>query len=561
LSPGRYDIAPSGAAGKTVDIVSSDTLPFLNVKEFGARGDGVTDDTAAIQTAINTAQSAGGGTVYFPAGQYLITSALTITAQYVHLRGANDHLWTPGGTTIIVGNGVAEQAIYVTGSHNSITGISFKPQSGQLTVWTINLHKCESINLSHIYSTGLGGITALEVSRSEWRDVVMQGWNGLAGFSLTKCSIIYLTNCNSAPAKEGTPEEWTYGYFFSGCETIIEFGCEANNKPYYALYLYETNDSKWYDFELNGAVHRQLYLYNSTDNQINNVYCLGQSVQPPVGIHAYKCSVLQIQGGWVGKSSETQLLIESCNSVHVDATACFTTTGTQKGIVITDDGATSWSNIIVDGARIKGSEGLGTGIEVTGTAAGNAVLMLADNTINGNANAESVGIRITGTFTGKAISVVGGIIYKVVTGVSCAEVKMEGEPLLLGGVNIAKNVTKPASTLPTAVWVRGCVGIEPVPNGQAGNYVLNIYDGGRTIEMNSAEEKTIEVPTNATVPFPIGTTITVFQEGTGKVVIKAAAGVTLWFPPAKELKTLEQYATVTLRKRDENVWAATGELA
>lgn len=61
---------------------------FRNVKDYGAKGDGVTDDTAAIQLAINTGDSTGtrdsgsfGSTgqpavVYFPAGTYLIKSTI-----------------------------------------------------------------------------------------------------------------------------------------------------------------------------------------------------------------------------------------------------------------------------------------------------------------------------------------------------------------------------------------------------------------------------------------------------------------------------------------------------
>lgn len=48
----------------------------VNVKEFGAKGDGLTDDTAAIQAAINALASAG-GEVFFPAGTYVISSTLT----------------------------------------------------------------------------------------------------------------------------------------------------------------------------------------------------------------------------------------------------------------------------------------------------------------------------------------------------------------------------------------------------------------------------------------------------------------------------------------------------
>jgi hypothetical protein len=48
----------------------------FNVKDFGARGDGVADDTSAAQSAINAAaKNAGGGTVIFPKGTYLLNSA------------------------------------------------------------------------------------------------------------------------------------------------------------------------------------------------------------------------------------------------------------------------------------------------------------------------------------------------------------------------------------------------------------------------------------------------------------------------------------------------------
>jgi hypothetical protein len=65
-----------GAVGKTVHQKLQE---YISVKDFGAVGDGTTDDTAAIQAAIdymrNAAQSAG-GVLHFPAGTYRITDTL-----------------------------------------------------------------------------------------------------------------------------------------------------------------------------------------------------------------------------------------------------------------------------------------------------------------------------------------------------------------------------------------------------------------------------------------------------------------------------------------------------
>src|SRR5208283_4524222 len=73
----------------------------FDVKAFGATGDGKTPDTAAINKAIDAAAAAGGGTVLFPAGNYLSYS--------IHLK-SNITLHLESGATIIAADAPAAGA-------------------------------------------------------------------------------------------------------------------------------------------------------------------------------------------------------------------------------------------------------------------------------------------------------------------------------------------------------------------------------------------------------------------------------------------------------------------
>lgn len=73
-----------GAVSRTV---RSKLRERVSVTDFGAVGNGIADDTAAIQLAINAVAAAGGGVVYFPAGTYKTTLTLNVNTSSVYLQG------------------------------------------------------------------------------------------------------------------------------------------------------------------------------------------------------------------------------------------------------------------------------------------------------------------------------------------------------------------------------------------------------------------------------------------------------------------------------------------
>lgn len=80
---------------------TNDLLPFISVKSYGAKGDGVTDDTNAIKSALNGLVPGVGGTIYFPTGTYIISETILI-----------------GGNVTIYGDGVFNSLIKLADNSN-----------------------------------------------------------------------------------------------------------------------------------------------------------------------------------------------------------------------------------------------------------------------------------------------------------------------------------------------------------------------------------------------------------------------------------------------------------
>ena len=90
------------------EAVHYDNVKFASVLEYGAKGDGTTDDTTAISNAVNS-----GLPVYFPVGRYLVSSPITpATAGQMFFGAGWGSTIVYSGTSAFNCNGVAR--IYIT---------------------------------------------------------------------------------------------------------------------------------------------------------------------------------------------------------------------------------------------------------------------------------------------------------------------------------------------------------------------------------------------------------------------------------------------------------------
>jgi polygalacturonase len=81
--------------GASAQRIAGADLRWVTVKDFGAKGDGATIDTKAINTAIEMVSKSGGGTVIFPAGTYVSFS--------IHLKSSVILYLEQGATVVAAG--------------------------------------------------------------------------------------------------------------------------------------------------------------------------------------------------------------------------------------------------------------------------------------------------------------------------------------------------------------------------------------------------------------------------------------------------------------------------
>jgi hypothetical protein len=102
-------------------------------------------------------------------------------------------------------------------------------------------------------------------------------------------------------------------------------------------------------------------------------------------------------------------------------------------------------------------------------------------------------------------------------------------------------------------------------NAQTGTtYTFVLSDSVNTlVTAANASAIAITIPTNATVPFPVGSVLNFAQTGAGQITVSGAAGVTITSTGATATtpKTRAQYSAGSAVEISENNWLVFGDIA
>lgn len=315
--------------------------PDVNVKNFGAVGDGSTDDTAAIQAAIDACAAAGGGTVLIPPGTYQLTAqqssfdagvwAALFVSGYVTVRGGGMQATTlrladdGGDNCSVILNAAAniangDQGIVLAefsvtddaGTAHDHTGVSFLRASDcyveRLFIYGFKSSGPETFALEFALSADMhardcvadGNISGFSADGSlnvGWTDCVARNGTG-NGFTHNGCDGVTLEGCVSyGNGTDGFNSETSIGVMYSACSAggKNETGGEAGGIPD-TTSLGNTNNG----FTINGSTNVRVDTCSARHN--------GGS-----GLNASGGAEVQVNGGDYGANTYGVIMAEDAS--------------------------------------------------------------------------------------------------------------------------------------------------------------------------------------------------------------------------------------------------------
>lgn len=163
---------PAGSQAVTTNVQAK-LREMVSVKDFGAAGDGVTDDTTAIQNAISAALHK---TLFFPTGQYLVSSSIALNT-YVSLQGEGPLVFTAStyssGSVLVKSATMTAPLLAITADEANVSNLGFRGLAGNTGDGIFITAR--KVALNNVIVTGMGqdgvriGNTTTGTNANLWR--------------------------------------------------------------------------------------------------------------------------------------------------------------------------------------------------------------------------------------------------------------------------------------------------------------------------------------------------------------------------------------------------------
>jgi polygalacturonase len=254
LTTGTHQVTVQNANGTSnaasFTVTGGNVTTTANVKDFGAVGNGVADDTAAIQAAL-TAVPVAGGTVFFPPGTYLTSSTLLTKSNttilgsgpYASIIKAKSTMLPYAPLTAVFGVDVwatLTNATYSWGGNSNVVVLDLGFDMTEFTSigGTFNIHfrNMHGSLVKNVYTLG-----------------------GNDGIAHTRSTNFVVTKCQTTDAGNAGIDQWDH----SSDGTIVNNRVIANrvNSPYGILATgVGTTNIKVTDNYVNGITHVGIWI-------------------------------------------------------------------------------------------------------------------------------------------------------------------------------------------------------------------------------------------------------------------------------------------------------------
>ncbi|MFQ5442702.1 MAG: glycosyl hydrolase family 28-related protein [Thermodesulfobacteriota bacterium] len=368
---------------------------WADVRAYGAVGDGVADDTAAIQSAVDALT--GGGTVFFPQGTYKITSAVTVSASGVHLLGTGT-----GNTTIKIESAAIDGVVFGDGvtqytdvgcSNMSFTSAITRTGGGAVKFTKIIRGALRDFTInSQFYGIELNAVTIAYIARGDIRNTIAAtgraiyingagndhfisrvvadnpaGSEPLAGLSITQSGAIWVDSCDFIHCGRGLLLDVSAGNEITWC--------------FFSNSAFDTcnDDGAQIDTVSGGSIRGVTFSNCWFSSNTNRGVTIGQTSGTVDGIHLVGCRFFNNGTNGLGIAGGSNVNIDSCLASGNSQTV----SNTDSGIWI-DSGV---GNFTVRNCHSGQMAGFGNtqkyGIEVAAGASDN--YMITNNVVRVNA--------------------------------------------------------------------------------------------------------------------------------------------------------------------------------